>query len=62
MEGIPLVLKKRNVFHMPDQRGALGNALPKHFQHLVNFISKSWPGSNYVQKTGVKHDQYLVGL
>ncbi len=36
MEGIPLVLRKRNVFLMPDQRGALGKVLPKRFQHLVN--------------------------
>ncbi len=57
MEGSPSALRKRNVFHVPDQSGALGKALPKRFQYLVNSTSKSWPTSNSVQKSGVKHDQ-----
>ncbi len=60
MEGIPLVLRKGKVFLMPDQKGALGKALPKLLQHIVNTTSKSWPGSNYVQKTGVKHDRAIL--
>ncbi len=62
MEGILLVLRKCNVFPVPDQSVALGKALPKHLQYLVNIASKTWPTSNSVQKSGVKHDQPISQL
>ncbi len=36
MEGSPSALRKRKTFHVPDQKGALGKALLKHIQHIVN--------------------------